>query len=271
MGFLEWLRSKISPPREYILPPPPRPPRMTDEEFAPLEAEMAPFKRMCLLPRTEEGEGDGRVVSKFGGAAWIGNGEEWPRCGKCKEPMQLLVQIVTADLRPEDRAVTGDGLLQAFACLAGNCDSGDSSHTAQLVRVVRTAGRSDGGMQPRPDASHQALPSNRVVAWTEALEYPCLCDGSDGWTYERWSRFRERIAEKYGHSLPIAGDKVGGWPFWVQDERIRNCPTCAKPMLPIVQIGSEDNLAWMLGDCGVGHIQLCPQHPERGVWAWECF
>src|SRR5438445_372605 len=54
---------------------------LSEEEFARLEAAMRGqgWERRCWLPVVEEGEWEGgRVGSKFCGAAWVGDEEEWP-------------------------------------------------------------------------------------------------------------------------------------------------------------------------------------------------
>jgi hypothetical protein len=38
----------------------------------------------------------------------------------------------------------------------------------------------------------------------------------------------------------------------------------------LFQIDSEDNLPYMFGDAGCGHITQCPKHPHRLAFGWAC-
>ena len=73
----------------------------------------------------------------------------------------------------------------------------------------------------------------------------------------------ESIAEAEG------GDKLSGWPQWIQGFRVPNCPQCGSPMELVFQVGSEDNVPFMFGDCGVGHITACIEH-KTVAFGWAC-
>ncbi len=66
------------------------------------------------------------------------------------------------------------------------------------------------------------------------------------------------------------GDKVGGWPFWVQNPEWGACRKCGDAMRVILQLDSEDNTPWMFGDTGTGHLSQCPKHPDVLAFAWAC-
>ena len=58
------------------------------------------------------------TASKLGGAAWLAPGERWPSCPDCGHPLQLLLQLNTAELPAASEAAAGPpALLQAFYCL----------------------------------------------------------------------------------------------------------------------------------------------------------
>ena len=69
---------------------------------------------------------------------------------------------------------------------------------------------------------------------------------------------------------PKGGDKLSGWPKWVQDPEYPNCPDCGEPMPAIFQIDSEDHVDYMFGDCGTAHVFRCPTHPDIVTLSWAC-
>jgi uncharacterized protein YwqG len=54
--------------------------------------------------------------------------------------------------------------------------------------------------------------------------------------------------EKIG--VAAAGDKLGGWPNWMQGVDYPQCTKCNKSLVYLFQIDSEDNLPDMFGDSG---------------------
>lgn len=71
-------------------------------------------------------------------------------------------------------------------------------------------------------------------------------------------------------SKAACGDKLGGWPHWIQSPEYPSCDQCGSIMEFFFQIDSEDNLNYMFGDVGCAHITQCPQHRDRFAFAWAC-
>ena len=69
---------------------------------------------------------------------------------------------------------------------------------------------------------------------------------------------------------PRGGDKLGGWPAWVQGIEYPDCPECGEPMAAILQIDSEDHVAYMFGDYGTAHVFRCRTHPDVVTMSWAC-
>jgi uncharacterized protein YjbI with pentapeptide repeats/uncharacterized protein YwqG len=70
--------------------------------------------------------------------------------------------------------------------------------------------------------------------------------------------------------LPF-GDKLAGWPHWVQSIEYPNCPVCSKLMDRLVfEFASDDNVPFLWGDVGVGYILQCPDHVEQLAFLWQC-
>jgi uncharacterized protein YwqG len=69
---------------------------------------------------------------------------------------------------------------------------------------------------------------------------------------------------------PKSGDKLAGWPLWIQGVEYPSCPICQAEMSLVFQIDSEDNVPYMFGDVGCGHITQCREHKEQLAFAWAC-
>jgi hypothetical protein len=66
------------------------------------------------------------------------------------------------------------------------------------------------------------------------------------------------------------GDKLLGWPKWVQGVEYPECPRCNRQMSFVFQIDSNDNLDHMFGDVGIAHLTRCVAHPEEFAFGWAC-
>jgi uncharacterized protein YwqG len=78
----------------------------------------------------------------------------------------------------------------------------------------------------------------------------------------------ETLAETVAISEP--GDKLAGWPAWVQHTEYPACPRCGEQMILVFQADSEDNIPYMFGDVGCGHITQCPQRKDVMAFGWAC-
>jgi hypothetical protein len=268
MGLFDWFRANMRPTIR-IAPETPKS-RLTRADFERLKREIEPFRRLCLLPVASPGEA-GTVTSKFCGSAWLAQNEAWPTCPLCGEPLQMLVQIVTNDLRDDVRAVTGLGLLQLFYCTHDCTFDSDPFGRSTLARVVAASGLGLGSVRRRPVVKQPTYPSQVITGWREAIDYPGWGGPSPPhWDETEWDLFYEVISKLPETEGPHRGDKLAGWPDWVQGIVDIHCPTCNTLMVPILQIGSEDHIPYMWGDCGIGHVHICPKHPEKCAFQWDC-
>lgn len=60
-----------------------------------------------------------------------------------------------------------------------------------------------------------------------------------------------------------AGDKLTGWPDWRQGVEYPACRACGGRMQLVFQLDSEDNLPYMFGRSGCGHLTQCPEHKDQ--------
>lgn len=76
--------------------------------------------------------------------------------------------------------------------------------------------------------------------------------------------------ELSAEAFPLNGEKLLGWPCWVQGPEYPSCPECGERMEMLFQIDSEQNVPWMFGDMGIAHITQCPRHRGQLAFGWAC-
>jgi len=69
---------------------------------------------------------------------------------------------------------------------------------------------------------------------------------------------------------PLEGDKLGGWPRWIQAAAWPLDPVSGTRMDLVFQIDSEKNLPYMFGDAGIGHVTESPDNPDTLGFGWAC-
>ena len=133
------------------------------------------------------------------------------------------------------------------------------------------------------------LPAKTIVDWTEFVDYPNPQEHEElglQYTYDWDSHpFQLRVecpevglvvegleadglAEKISSAAP--GDKLAGWPHWIQGAEYPVCPQCSQRMGLVFQLDSNDHLPFMFGDMGTGHITQCPAHKDIVAFGWAC-
>lgn len=238
-------------------------PRPTSTDAALLAASPAgvrAYERVAYLARTESGPfGAG---SGFGGQPYLPDGVDHPVCPGCQRPLSLVAQLDTASL--PDGVVRGDGLVQLFYCGPGlddpDCDPDLAAWEAfSPVHVQRLVPRGSGAtsMIGTPLSPH------RIVGWLTVREIP---------DWQELHRFGVDVGDPPDEEepFPYAGEKLGGWPSWVQGIEYPSCPECGTEMALILQIDSERTLPTVFGDMGIGHLTQCPNHPAVLGFAWAC-
>ena len=71
--------------------------------------------------------------------------------------------------------------------------------------------------------------------------------------------------------FPAEGDKLAGWPYWIQDVEYPKCPTCDRLMDTLIfEFASDDHVPYLWGDVGTGYILQCPEHKEQVAFLWQC-
>jgi hypothetical protein len=250
-------------------------------------AALAPWRerhrRTAWKPKAEDGDGPPRA-SKFCGIPWLAAGEPWPACADCGRPMPLFLQLDLAAASRDTGEALGDGLLQLFYCVAEGChaDGWEPFGKGKLVRVIPASGPAAAATPP-PDL--RAMPPKRIVGWEPLEDLPDMEEQELlGLTHEwkrsgselvvRWPEASVEVVtadvefEKAVSAAP--GDKLLGWPSWVQGVEYPGCPRCGTRMELLFQVDSEDHVPFMFGDVGCGHVTRCPRHPDVVAFGWAC-
>ena len=260
---------------------------MTREEIVrKLEPWRARVQRPAWKPLVEAGEGP-VTGARYGGTPWIGPYAPWPECGHCQMPLSFFLQLDLGNLPQELDGRFGTGLLQLYYCTRDECQGYGGwepfADDLSRVRVVQPTGpRST--ITPAPA---EVLPAQRIVGWSSFTDLPMPQEhGELGLQYTyNFKRGMLRLqcpevsldttypltecpTEEIAHSK--SGDKLAGWPAWVQGVEYPHCPRCEQRMILVLQVDSEDNLPFMFGDVGCGHITQCPAHKDVVAFGWAC-
>lgn len=236
-----------------------------------LRSEAASLRRTGWRSVVEE-RSCGPTESKFSGRPWLAAGEEWPCCPNCARPMQLFVQLDLASLpAPERERLGSEGLIQLFYCTSSrplcevDCQAFFPFAESELARWIEAPGEEVNLEAVGPEAPFPAL---AIVGWEPVEDFP-LGEEADYLLGVEYTEQERRHLEEIG--APVGGDKLGGWPLWVQGPEYPSCPRCDEAMELVFQIDSEDNLPYAFGDSGVGHLTRCRQHPDVLAFGWACY
>ncbi len=190
--------------------------------------DLARFARKAWKPVVEEGDG-AVTASKYSGIPWLAPGEAWPGCKNCGKPMQLFLQLDLDAIPRELRGQHGQGLIQLFYCTSSkpNCEDACESYfgntKAMCVRLVRP-GPQCGSPKSSPVA--EAFDAAQILRW-EALPDEVPTHVELGELGVDTSGLPDELP---GMAAP--GDKIGGWPHWIQGVEYGTCGVCGKPVPP---------------------------------------
>ena len=216
--------------------------------------------RTAYVPRVEDGAGplDG---SRFGGLPALARDEEAPRCGHCREPFGLIVQLASASLPAAAREVLPPGLIQLLWC-DSICQSEHGWEPFSPAHLVRTLPAS--GPLRAPAESEQperVFAPRRVTGWSAVETYPAHVERAS-LGLQRSDEVTEAVSllcEEGGAYHNRGGARLLGWMHWIQDVAVVVCRACSARMAPVLQVDSNTTLPGLsFGDTGIGFVMLCP-------------
>ena len=145
-----------------------------------LGRKLAPWRQNAWIPTTREGD-CAIAGSKFSGIAFVPDGEAWPGCGNCGQPMQLFLQLNAKDVPAEAKGLLASGILQLFYCTSSNpqcdveCEAYFPFSKAHLARVIEE--ETSGNVSTSPVCN--AFPARCIVGWSkvrpEVLTFAWAC------------------------------------------------------------------------------------------------
>ena len=222
--------------------------------------------------------------SWFGGSPIGSADDSWPSCAECDQPMRFVLQLDLAEL-PAELDTPRDGALQFFYCSTddGLCETWNPFSGTHALRVVPRA-----DVPLAPPTTLEPLRRVGILGWNAIQDLPSAAEHELlGIEYDY--DFDKGLVDVHCPEINVAlngldidlevaeaisnaldGDKLGGWPHWVQGVEYPACPSCGESMDLLMQIDSNDNLDLMFGDAGCGHITRCRKHPEIIAFGWAC-
>ncbi|RUR87009.1 DUF1963 domain-containing protein [Chlorogloeopsis fritschii PCC 9212] len=137
----------------------------------------------------------------------------------------------------------------------------------QLVRIVQPNHQPTEYEIPEMEG---LFPAKLIVGWKEVSDYPNWLE-IDEFKIPLEKDEEDILDDILMEEFHQGGDKLAGWPDWVQVPEYPKCPICSQPMNQLVfQLESADNIPYTWGDAGVGYILQCPQHKEEVAFLWQC-
>jgi len=250
------------------------------------ELDGAASLRHAWIPRVRPCNNLPITASKFGGLPFLKSDEKWPVCSGCNQNLTFFFQLRGCDLPFElgQEHIKGDELMQMFVCTAG-CLTFEPFSGSHCVRVV------DFDPDPKPPSasSSSSSPSPSPAFADIAIIRTAAASAIDAWQARRLVGWKRTVDvphyedfEQYGleepdeetfeedEAFPFGGEKLSGFPNWVQSNEQPRCNHCNSIMDFVFQVGSNGMFDHMFGDCGIGHITQCPTHKEVLAFAWAC-
>lgn len=229
-------------------------------------SKLAHLRRRAYRPTLEAGDGVA-TDSKLGGTPYLADPNAWPLCGNCSQPMALAVQLNPAQLPEPLRKEFGVDLIQLFYCdsddplCVDDAEAWEPFSGASLARQIAVTG----------DAATPARRPGREYAPAVIRDWSMVDDYPNDEERERLNTHLEDSEEELARELTHLGDKLSGWPYWVQGIEYPSCTECGKTMRLVFQVDSAGHLELNLGDMGVGHLTQCPTHKSVLAFGWACY
>ncbi|MGE0207469.1 MAG: DUF1963 domain-containing protein [Candidatus Babeliales bacterium] len=222
------------------------------------------------------------TVSKFGGKPYS-EGESWPLCTSCKEPLSFIFQCNNTGLDNFGKNVENNCLYVFFICPM-ECFKGvdDKPNTTYCLRKYYSPSLDKAQEMHQPEMSDfyadfyaggaNIIPSK--IDLIKSISFLRLedCDAASSLVLDLIAESpdqEEDLYQKIGEELLNMTDfnddgdatKYLGVPNFFNDMDTPECLMCSKPMALLFQLQAEAGFSW--GDAGALYIFYCPEHPEN--------
>lgn len=226
------------------------------------------YERKAYLPKVKHLAKKSKVLdaSHYGGQALC---SEWPVCGLCKTALPCFLQLNLATL-PTDFSTAFaqlSGLAQFFYCT--RCQpffskpvfsTASTQNKGVFLQLLNDTEVKHAEAQFHPDPEKLFLfPEAFISGWSgPKSDFP--------WReYEIWEAIQlDAEEEVQAAQYNLTGDKLGGWPHWLQDSQTP-LDSKGQAMLPLFQLDSGSTsrqLEYNWGDSGVASLFLSQDGQE---------
>ena len=227
--------------------------------------------------------------TKYNGYPYLNDDEYWPKCLNCCNFIPLFLQLnIEKDIPNEHwlhKQYSGH-IIQLFYCIKCNDFKGfNNSNQIRLIKINPNINIKNYEYKIMNVKSNiLSIMTNKEKTYFEyykliqsfkrdtcfegplSNEFDTIFNGYD--TYFRIKLFDELKKCKYFEQyMPKATDKLGGYPFWINNVDYKKCYICNNNMSLIYQTNAKYN-NFMFGDCGIGHLFLCKKHPNILAFQW---
>lgn len=243
---------------------------VTEEDINHAMQQLEKYKRTAYIPITEEREKQFSTLSKIGGLPYLRHAADWPECPNCQRKMALFLQLNSEQLPIKNH----DGILQLFYCInqEKECEIEleaffpfSKAVVTRMVSPTETLAKVE--YQP-----YEVLKEMVIADWEAKEDYP---------SFEEFEQLGIEIPDEVFELLEetefiqtLEGDKLLGWPYWIQSEEYPIDEETGQTMELLFQLDSEDNLDYMFGDSGIGHLTQKtaskPDQPVKMAFGWAC-
>lgn len=232
-------------------------------------------KKQTFIPSVKNYKG-ALTDSKFGGIPYLNSDESWPICRNCNKPLNFFLQLNLDKIPASLKGRFGEGIIQLFYCTSSepccevDCESYNPFSKAELVRMISST-QIDTSLDVdsiKVPKELEVFPVKNIDSWQAKVEHPHWEDLTKNEILDMEEIFI--LDEKEDVLVNYDKDKLSGWPNWIQGHEYPECPICKKEMQFVFQIASEDNIPYMFGDVGTGHITQCPEHKNQLAFGWAC-
>lgn len=207
--------------------------------------------------------------SKLGGYPYLRHKLDWPKCPNCQKHMQLFLQLNLNSLPQNSKK----GFLQLFYCTNEDAeceyklDAYEAFSKASNCRIIQYNGTSTTII---PDID-SVFEEKIIIDWKAVDDYPHYYEyESLGIVLPNEDEVIDLLEERKIATC-LDGDKLFGWPFWIQDVEYSNDRNTNKAMQVIFQLDSENNIPYMFGDSGIGHLSQSNDNINELAFTWSCY
>jgi len=239
-----------------------------EEKFNKAVQVLSKFKRTAYLPVVEKNSKSNNAKSKIGGFPYLRNNDDWPICPNCKRNMQLFLQLNLEELPINNES----GLIQLFYCTSTepHCESElEAFFPFSKAANCRKIKIENSSSVIEPNIGEQ-FEEKTIIDWKPIDDFPHFEEYSQlGIDLDLDDDVHE-LMEQRKIGLPIEKDKLFGWPYWVQSVEYPFDRKSEKQMELLFQFISEDNIPYMFGDVGIGHLTQSPNNKNELGFGWAC-